>query len=237
MDVSLHAVRVVSEVLRQRDDSEAVYDRWPDVHQFWAFIDLTNSANARIVLGPKRGYVRGEMFFSLVRAVVGATADVYLVKEIGDAFLLRSEHFRPLFESLLLADDVAKRLAEETKDGEYPFGVKAALGFGHAKRMPRAGDDYLGSSIDLLARAASAATVDDNLLLTGPAYDVATDIVAEYPFAVVGPQRALPASQTKAALSPVYVRSVTVDRNELRSFRDHFQPWAQAAAPRADMSG
>lgn len=233
MDVSLHAVRVVSEVLRHRDESQAAYDRWPEQHQFWAFVDLDSSANARIAHGPRHGYVRSEMFFAVIRSVVGATVDVHVVKEIGDAVLLRGEHFRTLLESVLLADDVARRLAEDTADAPFPFGLKAALGFGHAKRMPRPTDDYLGSAIDLLARAVSAATQDDNMLLSQQAYDAAHDILAEYPFVSVEAPRALPASQSKAALSPVYVRSLRVDRLGLRAHRGHFLPWAalSGAAP------
>src|ERR1043165_3459691 len=93
-DVNFYATKVNALVLKQREDMAAAYDRHSETNAFWAFVDLKASSNYRIARGPKKGYVRGETFFSIVRAVIAPAEDVRLIKELGDAAAMSSRCLR-----------------------------------------------------------------------------------------------------------------------------------------------
>jgi hypothetical protein len=226
MDVSLYATRLQAEVMAAREQMEKAYDRYADTTRFWSFIDLVHSSNFRIVKGPKDGYVRGETFLTLVAAVIAPCTDVAVVKEVGDAVFLSSPTFRPLFESVLLLDQTAHQLAAIAGSPNFPFAVRAAIGFGVAKRLTRPHEDFLGTPIDRLSRIMAVRSATSNLLLEEEAYQPSAPILKEYArFLTVSDPRILHSSQSKALLQNIYYRELLVDRQGLAPFRDHFVPW------------
>lgn len=124
MDVNLYATKIQAEVLRTREESESAYDRLPDQPLFFGFVDLAGSSNYRIINGPKKGYVRGETFFALIRTVIQSCVEVRLVKEIGDEVFLSSNTIRTLLESLLLIEQTAVQLAGVAGEERFPFDVR-----------------------------------------------------------------------------------------------------------------
>lgn len=228
MNVGFYATRVQAEVMKVRDEIESAYDRYPDATMFWCLIDLKGSSNYRIVRGAKDGYVRGEMFFTLVRSVVEVCADVRVIKEMGDGALLAASSFRPLFESVVLMDQTAHQLASIKEGEQIPFALRAGIGFGPAKRLTRGHEDYLGSPIDQLARILSLKTANSNLLVHEEAYRPSSDILREYQaFLRVSEAQLLSASASKDMVRPVYYRELQVGRPALVEFSEHFMPWRQ----------
>jgi len=226
MDVSFYSTKVHALVLKQRQDMEAAYERHSAVNAFWAFVDLKASSNYRIARGPKLGYVRGETFFSLVRAVIASAEDVRLIKEIGDAVLLSCRDFGPLFESLLLIDHVAFQIASLADDSEFPFGVRAGISNGPAKKLLREKEDFLGRPIDELARVMTVRPPNTNLLLHESAYTAAGDQLRDYTeFMQISEAIMMSASMTKGAAGPIYYREALLNRPALSAFRGAFGAW------------
>jgi hypothetical protein len=229
MNVGLYAAQIQAEVTRRREALEQAYEKYPDSWLFWCFLDLVDSSNFRIVKGAKEGYLRGETFLGLVSSVIGPCADVTLVKEMGDGVLLASPDFRPLFESALLIDQTSSQLAAVAGDERFPFAIRTALGYGLAKRLNRPQEDFLGSSIDQLARLMSVRDDDSNLLIQEEAFKVSAEILREYEDCVdVDDPRPLPLQAGKGMLRDIYYRPVRVDRKNLMDFRVHFVPWREA---------
>ncbi len=225
MNVGFYATRIQAQAMREREEIESAYDRYPDATLFWCFVDLIDSANYRLVHGPKDGYVRGETFFSLVGAVLAPCAETRLVKELGDGCFLASPTFRPLFESVILIDQTAQQLAAVAGSAEFPFGVRAGIGFGPGKRLTRRHEDYLGTSIDQVARVASVRAAA-SLLIHEDAYRPSVDILREYEsFLTVGEPQMVPAEASKHIVRPILYRELRVDRGALADFREHFLPW------------
>ena len=115
-------------------------------------VDLVNSSNYRLLNGPKQGYVRGETFFTLIKNVISANNQVRLIKEIGDAVLLASDSLRPLIESIILINQISNNLKSTQPKELYPFEIRCGFSYGIAKKLIRPNEDFLGSSIDQLAR-------------------------------------------------------------------------------------
>lgn len=229
MDVNLYITRIAAEVLRVRDDSAAAYERYPDATFFWAFIDLSGSSNYRMAHGPREGYVRSEAFFTLVRTVVAPYSEVRLLKEIGDEALLTAPSFRPLLESVLLADATARNLGLVIGTAEYPFGVRACIGFGAAKRLVRPQDDFVGSPIDQLARLMSVRSDRSSVLLHEDAFRPSEDILREYSdFLSVGSSTMLSPELSKGMVRPVFYRELKIDARALGQFTGKFAPWKEA---------
>jgi hypothetical protein len=230
VDVNFYATRAHALVLKQREDMEAAYDRHSEMNAFWAFVDLKNSANYRIARGPKKGYVRGETFFAIVRTVIGPAEDVRLLKEMGDAVMLSCRDFTPLLESVLLIDHVARQIAGDAEDAEYPFGVRAGLSSGPAKRLIRDNEDFLGRPLDELARIMTVRSANTNLLIHDHVFTAARDFLAEYAEVVtVGDAVMIPAAMTKGAVEPIYYRELIVNQSSLGKFRRGFSSWRKPA--------
>lgn len=225
MNVGLYATTIQARVMREREDIEAAYDLFPDLSNFWSLIDLTASSNFRLAHGPKEGYVRAETFFAIVRQVITPYAEVRLIKEIGDAVLLTAPGFRPLFESLLLVDQVAYQMGAITGSGDYPFAIKGAIGHGAGKRLTRRYEDFVGTPIDQLARLMTHSSKAP-LLLHEDAYRPARDIIDEYASIVtLSDPLLLSPKSSKGMIRQVYYREIVVDRNALKDFRKYFKYW------------
>ena len=226
MNVGLYATKLQALVMKEREEIEAAYERYPDPTLFWAFVDLVGSSNYRIVHGLKSGYVRGETFFSLIGAVVSRSADLRIVKEIGDAVLLACSTFRPLFEGVVLVDQISRQMADLAGTKNFPFAVRAGLGFGPAKRLTRRHEDFLGTPIDQLSRIMGIRSEKTNLLVDEDAYGPSKDILQEYqPTITVGEPHQVPAAKSKDMLRSVYYREIIVDHAALPEFRNHFSYW------------
>jgi hypothetical protein len=229
MNVGLYSAQIQTEVLRRRESVEQAYEKYPDPTLYWCFVDLAESSNYRIVKGPRDGYVRGETFLGLVSSVVAPCTDVRIVKELGDGVLLVSENFRSLFESALLIDQTAHQLAAVAGDERFPFRVRTGLGHGMAKRLTRPQEDFLGSSIDQLARVMSVRDDDSDLLLQDEVVKVAGEIIREYGECVsVGEPRPLDAKLSKGMMRDIYYRPLRIDRARLVELKEHFMPWRDA---------
>ena len=203
-------------VTRQREVIEQAYDSLPETLGYWAMIDLENSANYRLVSGAKAGYIRAETFFSLVRDVVGRSSETRVIKEIGDAVLLGSLSFRPIFECIILVDQVAYQMAAIAEDRDYPFRIRSCIGFGNAKRIVRAHDDYIGSPIDRLARIMGQRSESSRILIDDEAYRVSAEIAFEYRSVLkFSESMMLPAEISKGMTKPVTYREIRLDRAAL----------------------
>lgn len=231
MNVAFYSAKIQSQVMRHRENIEYAYERYPDATRFWAMIDLVGSSNYRLLNGPGKGYVRGETFFSLVNEVITPYPAIELIKEIGDASLLSADSLRPLLESLILADQVARQMRLVAGDEQFPFAIRAGIGYGPAKRLnrPHKPQDYLGSPLDQLARILGIRSSDANLLVHEAAYQSQESIVAEYAdFLSVSGSKALSGTESKGMLQPVYYRELKIDHPALQEFRNHFNPWREA---------
>jgi class 3 adenylate cyclase len=231
MNVGFYAAKIQAQVMRQRENIEYAYERYPDTTKFWALIDLVGSSNYRLLKGPGKGYVRGETFFSLVGEAITPYSEIELLKEIGDASLLSADSLRPLLESLVLADQVALQMRLLAGDEQFPFAIRAGISYGPVKKLTRTGKshDYLGSPLDQLARILGIRSADANLFLHEAAYQAQEAIVAEYSdFLSISTVKTLSAQESKGMLQPVYYRELRVNRAELREFRKYFSPWRDA---------
>lgn len=196
------------------------------MNAFWAFVDLKNSANYRIARGPKKGYVRGETFFSIVRAIISPAEDVRLIKELGDAVMLSCRDFTPLFESILLIEHVAHHIASVTDDVEFPFGVRSGISSGPAKKLIRDREDFLGRPIDELSRIMAVRSANTNILIHDHAFTVARDLLREYDeFLTISEAIMIPAIMSKGAAEPIYYREMIANPSKLANFRNSFAPW------------
>ena len=231
MNIGTYATTIQAKVMREREAIEDAYDNYADSTLFWSFIDLRHSSNFRIVRGAKAGYVRAETFFSLVRAVIAPCSDVTLLKEIGDEVMLCCSSFRPLFESVLLIDQAASQLGGVFGSDHYPFGIKAAIGFGVAKRLSaakRTGEDFVGTAIDELARMTSEHS-SSNIKISKAAFDPSEAVLNEYASVVkVGASKPVTGGKAATHLRGIFYHDVMVNRAELEEFGIHFSPWRKS---------
>jgi len=231
MNVGTYATTIQARVMREREAIEDAYDSYSDSTLFWSFIDLQHSSNFRLVRGAKAGYVRAETFFSLVRAVIAPCNDITLLKEIGDEVLLCCPSFRPLFEAVLLVDQAASQLGGAFGSDQFPFAVRASIGFGAAKRLGaarRTGEDFVATAIDELARI-TAEKSGSNIKISKAAFDPSEAIADEYKNVVtIGTPRPVASGKATAHVREIFHHDVTVDRDRLEEFREYFSPWRKA---------
>jgi hypothetical protein len=192
-------------------------------------VDLRDSAKYRIMRGPKLGYIRGEMFFRVVKTVIASAQDVRLVKEIGDAVLLTSGPFTPLFESLLLIGKISSMIADADSKEAISFGVRIGVSHGLAKKLMRVNEDYLGRPIDELARIMSIRPMRTNFVMHESAFKVARDSIAEYSYVRIGQPQMLSSDLSKGAPDPILYREVAVDLDALGKSRDRFAYWRRGS--------
>jgi len=226
MKIGKYIARVQLDMERERRSLAAAYDRLPDATMYWGMIDLAGSTNARILYGPKEGYVRGEIFFSLIHSIITPCPTVQLLKEIGDAVLMTSPDFRPLFESLILIDQVTSQIANITGTEKFPFAIRGGIGFGSAKRMRRTRADFLGSAIDILSRIMSIRSETANFYLHEEAYKASSDIIKEYSDVInLSEPKSLSSTISRAMLHSTHYREISINRELLLNNETHFAPW------------
>ena len=228
MHVGFYTAQVQAQVQASQGQSVAAYERLPDKPLSLAFVDLASSSNYRLKYGPKAGYVRSEMFFSLIRSVIEPCGSVSLVKEIGDEVLLCSDDFRRLLECVILIVETSFQLARISEEKAFPFGVRAAIGYGVVKKLRRAHEDYLGSAIDQLARAMSVRSEATPMILHEDAFVHWKDIFREYDaFLRISDVKSVPQASQKGMLKHVMYREMLLDRDVLLAFKEGFVPWRE----------
>jgi class 3 adenylate cyclase len=233
MSIGLYASKIQAEVLADREALEKAYRDYPDTNVHWCIVDLAQSSNYRLFLGPEKGYIRGESFFTLIGAATRPYRDIRLIKEIGDAVLLCSDHFRPIFEACLLMLQAAKQLAYVAGDRNYPFSIRAGIDFGIAKRLSRRHEDYLGEPIDRLARIMTVRSATSSFLLSENAYAIGKNTLAEYKSictASLPLQLKLPGA--KQLTEQVIYRELLLAANGISDFTDYFGEWRKGVVQR-----
>ena len=237
MNVGLYTALVHAQVMSVRGEKERAYDTHPDTSLYWCFVDLVDSSNYRITRGPKAGYVRSETFFALIRSVISYCPDVRLIKEIGDSTFIAGE-FRDILECLIIIDHEAFQLRQLTGDDEYPFAIRGGIGYGPAKRLVRPSDDFIGSSIDQLARLMGERNPSYNLFIHANAYDPMEQVVGEYAdFLKVHPAEQLSPQASKGMKKPVYYHWLDVNRPVLAEFGACFSSWRNAVGRQQRTAG
>ncbi len=202
------------------------YSSLTDDTKVWCMIDLVNSSNYRLLKGPLLGYVRGETFFSLIRKVISHNNQVRLIKEIGDAVLLASDGLRPLLESVILINRISYNLKATQPEEIYPFEIRSGFSFGIAKKLIRPSEDFLGSSIDQLARIMSVRSPTSNTYIQGEAFNHNQKILDEYSsfLKISDPKRLLP-KDTKNMIQDITYHEIIIDWENLLKFNDFFVDW------------
>jgi hypothetical protein len=220
--------KIHAQTLGEQKKAEINYEKYPDTTEFWCMIDLVGSSNYRIVYGPKKGYIRGESFFNLIRQVINPNINIRLLKEMGDAVLLSSSSLRPLLECLILVDQVTGQIADLYKEDIYPFKIRGGISFGTAKRIIRSYEDYLGSCIDQLARIMSIKSDTSNLFLHEDAYKPNRNILEEYSdFLSFSSPEKISKEISKNMVTDIYYRELHIDKKAFLDFRDHFYDWTK----------
>ncbi|MDD4994113.1 MAG: hypothetical protein PHR83_17985 [Paludibacter sp.] len=202
------------------------YSVLADDTRVWCMIDLVNSSNYRLLNGPKLGYVRGETFFTLIKNVISANNQVRLIKEMGDAVLLAADSLRPLIESVILINQISLNLKLTQPKEVFPFEIRCGFSYGVTKKLIRANEDFLGSSIDQLARIMSVRSATSNIYIQEEAYNHFEEILKEYKSFLTAsePNKLLP-KDTKNMIQDIIYRELFVDWESLLKFDDHFVNW------------
>ncbi len=232
MDLNFLILKIQAQVQEKKEQFESVYERLSDHQLFWGMIDLANSSNYRIEYGPKKGYIRGTMFFSMIDHVLEPCKEVRRIKEIGDAVLLVATDPRILFESFILIDRIASQISQMSSPETYPFAIRGAINSGIAKRLQRPREDYLGTPIDQLSRICSIKSQTAHLFIQEETFLSTKDILDEYNSLVqFSPSPIqMPHIMTKGMLKDIYYRELFVDDSGIDKFRTNFRPWRSKLA-------
>jgi hypothetical protein len=143
--------------------------------------------------------------------------------------MLSCRDFTPLLESILLIDHVASQVASVAVDTDFPFGVRAGIGSGPAKKLIRDREDFLGRPIDELSRVMSVRSSMTNILIHDHVFTAMREPLRDYDdFLTVGDAVQIPAAMTKGAAEPIYYRELLINRVALGNFRERFAAWRQA---------
>lgn len=202
------------------------YSSLTDDTKVWCMIDLVNSSNYRLLKGPMYGYVRGETFFSLIKNVISHNNQVRLIKEMGDAVLLASESLRPLLESVILITQISRNIKATQPEEIYPFEIRSGLSFGIAKKLIRQNEDFLGSSIDQLARIMSIRSSSSNIIIQEEAFNHNIRILEEYKnFLLISEPKKLLPKDSKNMIQDITYREITIDLKSFLNFDDYFTDW------------
>jgi hypothetical protein len=231
MNIGLYASKIQAEVLAERTTLQTAYRSYPDDNLYFCMVDLAQSSNYRLAMGPEKGYIRGESFFSLVKAATRPYGDIRVFKEIGDAVLMCCRQLRPLFESGILMVQAAKQLAYVAGDSNYPFALRLGIEFGVAKQLTRRNEDYLGECIDRLARVMTVRSERSSFLLGENAYTHNRKLLPEYA-AICTPsspiQLQLPGGKQLA--EEVYYREILMENSALSDFSEYFSEWNRVSS-------
>lgn len=235
MSVGLYVARIAAEVLAKNETAARAYREFPDVSMHWCMVDLVGSSNFRLSQGPERGYIRGESFFSLVEAAIRPYGDIRVFKEIGDAALICSGSLRPLLEACVLMRMAARQLAPLAPSADYPFNVRMGIDFGVAKKLARPNEDYLGESIDRLARIMTVRSERSNVLIGEKAYKHNEAMLSsEYAeLCSFSEPLHLQLPSEKQLSEPVIYRETLLDDESAPYFSNFFSEWKKSTGHRA----
>jgi hypothetical protein len=202
------------------------YSSFTDDTKFWCMIDLVNSSNYRLLKGPKLGYVRAAAFFSVVQNVISYNNKIRLIKEMGDAVLLNSDGIRPLLEGIVLINQVVYNMKVTKPQEIYPFEVRCGISFGTVKKLFRANEDFLGSSIDELARIMGIRSSTSNIYIQEEAFRNGDKIIEEYnSFLSVSDSKKLLPKESKNMIKDIFYREANVNLEKLLKHSDDFVDW------------
>ena len=226
MKLNFIITKLQASVEREQEKFSKSYSNLTDDTKVWCMVDLVNSSNYRLLKGPMLGYVRGETFFSLIKNVISHNNQVRLIKEIGDAVLLASDSLRPLLESVILINQIAHNLKTTQPNEVYSFEIRCGFSFGVVKKLIRYNEDFLGSSIDQLARIMSVRSVSSNIYIQEAAFSHNKEILEEYGsfLSISEPKKILP-KEAKYMIQDITYREITIDLESLLKFNDHFSEW------------
>jgi hypothetical protein len=209
MKLNFILTKMQGAVERDQEKFSQSYSALTDDTMVWCMIDLVNSSNYRLLKGPQLGYIRGETFFSLIRNVISSNNQIRLIKEIGDAVLLGSDSLRPLLEGVILINQIAQNIKSTSPDEIYPFEIRSGFSFGIAKKLIRPSEDFLGSSIDQLARIMVIRSSTSNTLIQEEAYQHFEDILKEYnSFLTVSETRRIMPKESKKMIKGYFLQRI-----------------------------
>lgn len=226
MDVSAIAATLLAAILTKREEFRESYRALPNEQAYWGMIDLVGSGLYRSTYGHEEGYMQGETFLHLARLATTPYKRVEVLKELGDAVLLRATDFRDMLEPMLLVDLVAGSISHRSDDPRHAFAVRSGITFGHAKLLKRHGvEDYLGEPIDRLARLMAHRDSGASFIIdAATAEQEGVMTLTDYPGVEVGSRIVIPAAEAKS-LSPVHCFPVLVQKELLADYRDFFSVW------------
>lgn len=227
LNINLALAKINAQIQNERDLREESYKNFPDVNRYFAFVDLASNSNYRIAKGSEKGYFRTETFFSLIKSTIDPNPDVNLMKEIGDEGLLVSPEFRPLFESLILINQMAKEMELVAGDERFPFKIRMAISGGIVKKLKRGKEDYVGKCIDQLARLMGIRSESSNFIIHETLYSISgiKEIIGEYDFIFLSDEIPLSNTASKNMLEKVYYKEIKIDSPKLSEYRKNFKYW------------
>lgn len=233
MTIGLYASTIQAEVLAEREVLEKAYRDYPDATLYWCMVDLAQSSNYRLAKGPEPGYIRGESFFSLIKAATRPYADTRVIKEIGDAVLICSQGFRPLLEAGILMLQAAKQLAYVAGDSTYPFAIRLGIDFGVAKQLSRRHEDYLGEPIDRLARIMTVRSKSSDFLVSENAFAPNRKILEQYKSVCeCSEPTQLQLRGAKELTEQVIYRELRLNVSGSSEYSDYFSEWKKGSVQR-----
>jgi hypothetical protein len=226
MKLNYIITKLQASIERKQEEFLHNYSTLTDDTKVWCMIDLANSSNYRLLNGPKLGYVRGETFFTLIKNVVSSSNQVRLIKEIGDAVLLASDNIRPLIESVILINQISLNLKSTQPTEMYPFEIRCGFSYGISKKLIRPNEDFLGSTIDQLARIMSVRSITSNICIQEEAHNHFQAILKEYnSFLIISEPKKLLPKDAKNMIQDIVYREIIIDWENLLKFNDHFVDW------------
>src|SRR5262245_24692450 len=101
---------LVSEAVGDERNIESYFTQSSSITAFWTLIELVGSTNFLVVNGSESAYVKAETLIKTARRVERRYETLEVLKELGDAVLLRSQDFRHTLEAVLLLDAVGHTL-------------------------------------------------------------------------------------------------------------------------------
>lgn len=226
MGMAFYATYIQAELMRNQENAKRAYGRMPDTVRFWAIIGLVGGASSRLVHGASRGYLLAETISSLAKEVVAPYEAISIVKEFNGVVLLSASSLRPLLEALVLTDQVAIQMNSLGSDEQVPFEIRGGISSGAAKKITKAGGDFIGTPLDQLSRLLDVRSNEANLFLTEAAYTGSQPVVQEYSkFLSVSEPRVLSSGTLKGVIAPVHYRELRINRGEFAEFRGNFEAW------------
>ena len=228
MKLDFIVTKLHAAILEDQEKTENLYQSLPVDEKFWCIVDLVNSSNYRLLKGAGLGYIRGETFFNIVKRVIYKCNQIRLIKEMGDAVLLTSDSIRPLLESCVLMNKLALDIKNTQPEELFPLDIRIGISFGTAKKLIRKHEDFLGSSIDELARIMNVRSEMSNMFVQEQAYSNNIEVFEEYSsFLRVSHSLQLLSKDSKNMIENVFYRELIIDWEKFLEFNDCFTNWKE----------